>query len=311
MQDKRNSSIAEMFQEMGQNYKKMKIDNQIDISNKKMEIWSHNFKIGKDEFSKVSHVMRLPDTKAYKVTKDFGASFLCSGEHQVVVAGPVEYPPNFSSIRKEPILNPPEWRSIQDIYMSENKSPLVMVKDLNNGSWCRITIEKTDQIIPILDITVENNNCYYADGILSHNCFFGSPEVTSGGNALKYYASLRLDIRRKEPIKSGDDVLGAVTRVKVVKSKVSPPFKQAFFNIMYGTGIDQEADVIATAVDLDIVSRAGAWYSYGEEKIGQGLGNATEYLKDRPELIEEIREKVVASLDRTEEEDDTQADSRV
>jgi recombination protein RecA len=130
---------------------------------------------------------------------------------------------------------------------------------------------------------------------------YGNPETTSGGNAMKFYATIRLDIRRKEPIKLGDNVLGAVTKVRVVKNKVAPPFKQAFFNIMYGTGIDKETDMIAVAIDLEVIKRAGAWYSYGENKIGQGLNNAILYLQSEPELMKEVREKVTAALQQEED----------
>ncbi|RLF68156.1 MAG: recombinase RecA [Thermoplasmata archaeon] len=123
---------------------------------------------------------------------------------------------------------------------------------------------------------------------------YGSPEVTSGGNALKFYASCRLDVRRKEPIKEGTNVVGAVTRVRVVKNKVAPPFKQAFFNIMYGVGIDKEADMIAVAVDEGVIKRAGAWYSYHGEQVGQGLSNTIEYFKSNPSLIEGLREELLS-----------------
>ena len=125
---------------------------------------------------------------------------------------------------------------------------------------------------------------------------WGNPETTSGGNALKFYASQRLDIRRGEPIKNGDDVIGAVTKVKVVKNKVAVPFKQALFRIIYGKGIDQESDVIGVAVGFGIIERAGAWYSYEGEKIGQGLEAAIETLKAKPELIAGIREKVMSTF---------------
>jgi recombination protein RecA len=125
---------------------------------------------------------------------------------------------------------------------------------------------------------------------------FGNPETTPGGLALKFYASQRLDIRRKEPIKKGGETIGAKTRVRVVKNKVGPPFKEAHFNIMYGTGIDKEADVISLAVDAGIIQKSGAWYSYGEDRLGQGLDNTVESLKAMPEKLEEIRNRVLTSV---------------
>lgn len=121
---------------------------------------------------------------------------------------------------------------------------------------------------------------------------FGSPETTTGGNALKFYASVRLDIRRIGSIKKGDEVTGNETRVKVVKNKVSPPFKQAEFDIMYGAGISREGEIIDLGVQANIVDKAGSWFSYGGTRIGQGKDNAREYLKEHPEMAIEIENKV-------------------
>ncbi|KXW56369.1 MAG: recombinase RecA [Betaproteobacteria bacterium] len=121
---------------------------------------------------------------------------------------------------------------------------------------------------------------------------FGNPETTTGGNALKFYASVRLDIRRVGSIKRGDEVVGSETRVKVVKNKVSPPFKVADFDIMYGEGISREGEIIELGVLGKIVEKAGAWYSYQGEKIGQGKDNAREYLKEHPEIAKEIESKI-------------------
>ncbi|MEO6421487.1 MAG: recombinase RecA [Candidatus Nitrotoga sp.] len=123
---------------------------------------------------------------------------------------------------------------------------------------------------------------------------FGSPETTTGGNALKFYASVRLDIRRVGAIKKGDEVIGSETRVKVVKNKVAPPFKQAEFDILYGEGISREGEVVELGVLHKLVEKAGAWYSYKGEKIGQGKDNAREYLKVHPEMAIEIENKIRA-----------------
>jgi len=125
---------------------------------------------------------------------------------------------------------------------------------------------------------------------------FGSPETTTGGNALKFYASVRLDIRRIGAIKKGDEVVGNQTRVKVVKNKVSPPFKQAEFEILYGHGISRLGELIDLGVQNDIVAKAGSWYSYGDDRIGQGKDNAREFLKAHPEMADEIERKVRAIL---------------
>ncbi|MDZ7585062.1 MAG: DNA recombination/repair protein RecA, partial [Thiobacillus sp.] len=121
---------------------------------------------------------------------------------------------------------------------------------------------------------------------------FGSPETTTGGNALKFYASVRLDIRRIGAIKKGDEIIGNETKVKVVKNKVAPPFKEAFFDILYGQGISHEGEIIELGVAHKFIDKSGAWYAYNGEKIGQGKDNAREYLKEHPEIAQEIEAKV-------------------
>jgi len=125
---------------------------------------------------------------------------------------------------------------------------------------------------------------------------FGSPETTTGGNALKFYSSVRLDIRRIGAIKKGDEVIGNQTRVKVVKNKVSPPFKMAEFEILYGFGISREGEIIDLGVQHGLIDKAGSWYSYGEDRIGQGKENVREYLKANPETTAEIEAKIRAIL---------------
>jgi recombination protein RecA len=121
---------------------------------------------------------------------------------------------------------------------------------------------------------------------------FGNPETTTGGNALKFYASVRLDIRRTGTIKDGDEVIGSETRVKVVKNKVAPPFKQAEFQIMYGKGIYHMGEVIDLGVKIGLVEKSGAWYAYAGNKIGQGKANAARFLTDNPEIAQEIEAAV-------------------
>ena len=132
---------------------------------------------------------------------------------------------------------------------------------------------------------------------------FGSPETTTGGNALKFYASVRLDIRRQGAIKDGDEVIGNETRVKVVKNKVAPPFRQADFEIIYGEGVSYEGELVDLGVQYDILTKAGSWYSYGSERVGQGKDNVKKLLRDRPELAAEIearvREKTLTSSKAT------------
>jgi len=125
---------------------------------------------------------------------------------------------------------------------------------------------------------------------------FGNPETTTGGNALKFYASVRIDIRRTGAIKKGEEVIGSETRAKVVKNKVAPPFKQANFDILYGEGISREGEIIELGVLHNIVDKSGAWYTYGKERIGQGKDNTREYLKEHPAMAQEIEAKIRAAI---------------
>ncbi|WP_297689214.1 recombinase RecA [uncultured Anaerococcus sp.] len=143
---------------------------------------------------------------------------------------------------------------------------------------------------------------------------FGSPETTTGGRALKFYSSVRLDIRRIKTITEGDNSIGSRTRVKIVKNKVAPPFKVVEFDIMYGKGISKEGVLLDTAVDLDIIDKAGSWFSYGDQKLGQGRENVKKMLEDDPEFTKEIDAKVRESFKKdtksSEEVEDTEEDKQ-
>jgi recombination protein RecA len=125
---------------------------------------------------------------------------------------------------------------------------------------------------------------------------FGNPETTTGGNALKFYASIRLDIRRSSQIKDGDNVIGNRTKVKVVKNKVAPPFKVAEFDIMYGEGISKTGEILDLAVEFEVIKKAGSWFSYGETKLGQGRDAVKALIKDNPELADELEIKIKAII---------------
>ena len=129
---------------------------------------------------------------------------------------------------------------------------------------------------------------------------FGSPETTAGGNALKFYSSVRMDIRRIGTVKEGDEAVGNETRVKVVKNKVSPPFKQAEFQILYNKGINRLGEIIDKGVELDIIEKAGAWYSYNGEKIGQGKSKSIEFLEENKKLLNAIEKQVVEAINKEE-----------
>ena len=151
------------------------------------------------------------------------------------------------------------------------------------------------QALRKLTATIKKTNCtvIFINQIrMKIGVMFGSPETTTGGNALKFYASVRLDIRRIGSIKKGDEVIGSETKVKVVKNKVAPPFKTAEFDILYGEGISREGEVVDMGVLHKIVDKSGAWYAYQGEKIGQGKDNAREFLRENPDLAREIENKI-------------------
>ena len=144
--------------------------------------------------------------------------------------------------------------------------------------------------------TISKSNCcvIFINQIrMKIGVMFGNPETTTGGNALKFYASVRMDIRRIASLKQGQDVIGNRTRVKVVKNKVAPPFKEAEFDIMYGTGISRVGDLVDLGVECNVVEKSGSWFSYGEERIGQGRENAKQYLTEHPETANDIEAKVL------------------
>jgi recombination protein RecA len=155
------------------------------------------------------------------------------------------------------------------------------------------------QALRKLTATIKKTNCMviFINQIrMKIGVMFGSPETTTGGNALKFYASVRLDIRRIGSIKKGDEVIGNETKVKVVKNKVSPPFKTAEFDILYGEGISREGEIVDMGVVAKIVEKSGSWYAYNGEKIGQGKDNAREFLRENAELAHEIENKIRESL---------------
>ena len=145
--------------------------------------------------------------------------------------------------------------------------------------------------------TIKRTNCLviFINQIrMKIGVMFGNPETTTGGNALKFYASVRLDIRRTGSIKKGDEVIGSETKVKVVKNKVAPPFKQASFDILYGEGISREGEILDLGAEAGVVDKSGAWYSYSGERVGQGKDNAREFLREHPEMALEIENRIRA-----------------
>jgi recombination protein RecA len=147
------------------------------------------------------------------------------------------------------------------------------------------------------NISKTNTSCVFINQLREKiGIMFGNPETTTGGNALKFYASVRLDIRRTSQLKEGEEAVGNRTRVKVVKNKLAPPFRKADFDILFGEGISQLGEVVDLGTDFNIIKKSGSWFSYGDTKIGQGRDAVKQILKDNPELYDELKAKVQEAL---------------
>jgi recombination protein RecA len=151
-------------------------------------------------------------------------------------------------------------------------------------------------------ISKTNTTCIFINQLREKiGVMFGNPETTTGGNALKFYASVRIDIRKSTPVKDGEEVLGHLTKVKIVKNKVAPPFRRAEFDIMFGEGISKIGEIIDLGVDHGIIKKSGSWFSYGETKLAQGRDAVKQLLADNPELAEELEAKIMEALKNKEE----------
>jgi len=185
----------------------------------------------------------------------------------------------------------PEFRNFED-YVVETKQP---EKVLSTGVIAEIKDKPATRSMEKFDIEVEGNHNYFADKVMVHN----SPETTTGGNALKYYASVRIDIRRISQIKEGEDIIGARTRVKVVKNKVAAPFKQAEFDILFkkgSEGFSRESDIRDLGVHAGVIKKSGAWFTYGDTQLGQGAEKTRMFLKENPDFANEIEDKIKAKV---------------
>lgn len=179
--------------------------------------------------------------------------------------------------------------------------------DSHVGLQARLMSQALRKLTPV----VSKNNCVviFINQLREKvGVMFGNPETTTGGRALKFYASVRMDVRRIETLKQGGEVIGNRTRVKVVKNKVAPPFKEAEFDIMFGKGISAVGDILDLAANVGIVQKSGAWFAYNENKIGQGRENAKQFLTEHPDMLAEIDEKVRAHYGISEEKEDSEAE---
>ncbi len=178
-------------------------------------------------------------------------------------------------------------------------TPRAEIEGEMGDSFVGLQARLMSQALRKLAGTISKTNCvviFINQLRMKIGVMYGNPETTTGGNALKFYASVRLDVRRVESIKNGSDVIGNKTRVRVVKNKVAPPFKEAIFDIMYGEGISKGGEILDMAVELDLVQKSGSWFSIGDERIGQGRDNAKQYILDHPDLLNDLEQKVRDNL---------------
>lgn len=272
--------MEELFSMLGYDHTTLTVNEPVDVIHKNAEVLSINLSTGQKEWKRINKIVRKEATNGYLIrssNSDQSLSLLCSGEHRIAVA-------------PAPTLDKIIFLEVATLFTTKYQY-LAYTLD----GFVNIVIQKLDKTIEILDIEVDETHSYFTDGFLSHNTFYGNPEVTSGGNALAFYATQRIKVSRGEQLKDGDNVLGNAITAHVVKNKVAAPFKKAFFEIKFGSGIDKEKDAVNMAAELGIIVRSGAWYSYNGEQIGQGLDNSLEYIRTH-NLVPEIRTKVLEAL---------------
>ena len=178
-------------------------------------------------------------------------------------------------------------------------TPRAEIEGEMGDSFVGLQARLMSQALRKLAGTISKTNCiviFINQLRMKIGVMYGNPETTTGGNALKFYASVRLDVRKIETIKEGGNIIGNRTRVKVVKNKVAPPFREAIFDIMYGEGISKYGELLDIAVDMELINKSGSWYSVGDERIGQGRDNAKNYIQEHPELAQELEDKIRAHL---------------
>jgi len=256
MIDTKSIQIQELFTQLGYDYLSMPEDHTEDVSKKNIKIKSFNLEKNEIVFNRILQLVRKKDSSICLVKNLAGDILLkCTAEHRV-----------YSPTAKDYV-------------------PVLEAKDIvtDVGDVLLIEVEELEQTSPILDITVEDTENYYSNSILSHN---------TGGNALKFYASVRMDIRKIETIKQGEEAIANRVRVKMVKNKLAPPFTQCEFDLYFATGFSRESSIVDLAVKHDLLTKAGSWYSYKDEKIGQGKEQARVFLVDNPDIADKLEEMI-------------------
>ena len=275
-----NSSIKDLFEQvLGFKVEDMEINQFYDVSHLKVGIKSFNHISNEIEYNLINKIVRKKDSDKF-IIKGNGFEFNTSANHKLLI--------KIHLTKKEYY---EEVKTIIDIL----KIQPVYVLD-ESANWVELESITKDGTTQILDLEVDRTNNYFSNGILSHNTIYGNPEVTTGGNALKFFSSQRVEVSKGTQLKQGEDIIGYVMKIRVVKNKIAPPFRKAEVNNMFGTGIDKFKDMLNIAVDKGLIVRSGSWYSYEGTKLGQGIDKVAELVKDNPELIEELEEKIKTTI---------------
>ena len=257
-------TMENLFSRLGFRWEDLPINEMIDVSAKGVRVMSFDTISNEKTPALVEAIIRKDDQSEYQIFAYDAMIFRGAGTHLIYN--------NETS----------DYITLQSVV--DAGGALVGLDDYGNSIPLRVVA--TGNTIPVIDIQVENG-CYFTGGVLSHN---------TGGNALKFYASVRLDVRRVETLKDGDEAYANKTKVKIVKNKCAPPFKVVEFDIHFGKGIDRFGGFVDMGVAHELVKKAGTWYSYKEERIGQGRDNAIQYLKDHPEMAAEIESALRTKL---------------
>jgi hypothetical protein len=275
----KKTTIEKMFLEaFNIKAEEMKIGEIINVSNYGIEILSYNENKKINEYRLIKNIIRKRTSIGYSIVVS-GSEMIFSKNHLLFVL--------FDGMKS------PSYIEVGNL--KKFKGGFKLLNEQNIWVDLDSPIQKKENV-SIFDFEVEGNHNYFSNGVLSHNTIFGNPETTTGGNALKFYASIRLDIRRISTEKDGDISTGNRVKVKVVKNKTYPPFKTCEFSIVFGEGISLEGEIVDIGSEMGIIKKAGSWYSFEETKLGQGRDSVIAILKDNVELREVLREKILQNI---------------
>jgi hypothetical protein len=257
----------------------MVVDNPIDVRHKQIGVLSYNEKTKTNEKKLVEYIVRKKNSRIYKVYV---------GNEAIEVTADHMFFVTYSAV------NQPLYLTTKDMMTISKKYDLHLLEAITQTFVQISKIEKTKVVAPIYDIQVEGNENYYSNGYLSHNSMYGPSETTTGGNALKFYASQRIDVRKSQGKQLDDEgnIGNTEIRCKVVKNKLAPPFRKAELMNIFNVGIDSSYDVLRLGIQIDLIKKAGSWFSVEDTKLGQGEEKALQTLKENPDLYAEIENQI-------------------